>query len=37
MRLINTELSEVKDLFDNFKLCYIHYSKENKAEKQLVF
>ncbi|RZB32432.1 MAG: hypothetical protein SRB2_04437 [Desulfobacteraceae bacterium Eth-SRB2] len=32
MSLINTELSQVKDLSDNLDVCYINLFSENKTE-----
>lgn len=37
MSLINTELSQVKDLFDNLNVDYIDYFPENKTEREMLF
>ena len=37
LSLINTELSQVKDLFDNLNVCYINYFSENKTEREILF
>jgi hypothetical protein len=37
MSLINTELSQVKDLFDNLNVDYINYFPENKTEREILF
>jgi hypothetical protein len=34
---INTELSQIKDLFENLNVCYINYFSENKTEKEIFF
>jgi hypothetical protein len=36
MSLINTELSQVKDLFDNLNVNYIDYFPENKTEREIL-
>ena len=37
MSLINTELSQVKDLFDTLDVCYINYLPENKTQREILF
>jgi len=37
MSLINTELSKVKDLFDNLNVNYIDYFPKNKTEREMLF
>lgn len=37
LNLINTELSQVKDLFDTLDVCYINYLPENKTKKKILF
>jgi len=37
LNLINTELSQVKDLFDTLDVCYINYLPENKTQREILF
>jgi hypothetical protein len=37
LNLINTELSQVKDLFDTLDVCYINYLRENKTQREILY